>query len=458
MRVIICGGGQVGFSIAAYLSQEDNDITVIDIDEATVSHINNELEANGIAGHASSPDILYNAGANDADMIIAVTHEDEVNMLACQVAHSLFNIPKKIARIRNQTYMEPSWQNLFSRAHLPIDVIISPELEVAKAISQRLSVPGTTDAIPLAKGKVYLVGVICDKDCPVVNTPLRQLGTLFPDLPVEIVCLMRGNQAVIPHGDHQIQIGDEAYFFVGTQHLERAMHIFGHEEKEARHIVIMGGGNIGQSLAHIISDEYSGARLKIIEPDSKKAHDLSIEFEDVIVVQGDGLDREILDEVHISHTEVFIAVTNDDETNILGSLLSKQYGCERALTLINKSNYIPLVQSLGIDTTISPKAITVSSIMHHIRRGRIRGIHTLGDGFAEIIEGQVVEGAEIANKHISEIELPSQVVIGIIVRGDDILLPHEDLVIRPEDHVMVLAAKGQGSKVENLFSVQVELI
>lgn len=458
MRVIICGGGQVGYSIASYLSQEDNDVTVIDIDADTVTNINNELEANGVVGHASNPEILYNAGANDADLVIAVTHEDEVNMVACQVAHSLFNVPKKIARIRNQTYLDPAWSNLFSRSHLPIDVIISPELEVAKAVNQRLTVPGTTDAIPLAGGLLYLVGVMCDEGCPVVNTPLRQLPTLFPDLPVEIVCIQRQNQAIIPDENSQMQIGDEVFFFVDLEHLRRAMSVFGHEESEARRIVIMGGGNIGASLATLVEEKNPGVRLKIIERNHERAKKLSSEYENIVVLEGDGLSRELLEEANISRTETFIAVTNDDEANILGSLLSQQYGCERAITLINKSDYVPLVQNLGIAATVSPKAITVSSIMQHVRRGRIKGIHTLRDGFAEVIEAQVVEGTEMCNKPIEDIKLPPQVVIGAIVRKNKVLLPHEDLVIYKNDRVIILAAQGQGQKVEGLFSVQVELI
>lgn len=458
MRVIICGGGQVGYSIASYLSQEDNDVTVIDIAEDTISRINEELEANGISGHASDPEVLYNAGANDADLLIAVTHQDEVNMVSCQIAHSLFNVPKKIARIRSQSYLQPAWQNLFSRAHLPIDVIISPELEVAKAIMQRLTVPGTTDAIALAEGAVYLIGVVCNQSCPVVYTPLRQLPTLFPELPLGIVCILRQNRAIIPDGDNQMQIGDEVFFFVAAEHLKRAMRVFGHEEIEARRLVVMGGGNIGASFASMIREENPGVRLKIIEKNSQRAKYLSSNFDNFVILEGDGLSRELLEEANISRTEAFIAITNDDEANILGSLLAKQYGCERALTLITKNNYTSLVQNLGIDTTISPKAITVSSIMRHVRRGRIKGIHTLHDGFAEVIEAQVVEGTELANKPVADIKLPPQVVIGTIVRDGKVILPSEDVVIRLNDLVVLLAAKGQGQKVEALFSVHVELV
>lgn len=458
MRIIICGGGQVGYSIASYLSQEDNDVTVIDINPQTVSQVNDELEANGIVGHASDPETLYNAGANEADMIIAVTHQDEVNMVSCQVAHSLFNIPKKIARIRNQTYMEPAWLNLFSRSHLPIDVIISPELEVAKAIAERLEVPGTTEAIPLSDGKLYLIGVMCNADCPVINTPLNHLPSLFPELPIRLVCILRNNRSIIPDGDSQMQEGDEVFFFVPADYVRRTMSIFGHEEIEGRRVIIMGGGNVGQSLAKIINEDYPQTYLKIIETNPERARTLSYDFEKSLVIEGDGLSREILDEAYVSKTETFIAVTNDDEANILGSLLAKQYGCGRAMTLITKNNYVPFTHNLGVDVTISPRAITVSSIMQYIRRGRVKGIHTLRDGFAEIIEAQVVEGTAMSNKTIRDIKLPPQVVIGSVVRGGDVMMPENDIVIRPDDVVVLLSGKGQGKKVEALFTVQVELL
>ena len=233
MRVIVCGAGQVGYSIAAYLCKEDNDVTVIDTNARLMAQINDELDVNGITGHASNPEILNMAGANEADMLIAVTHSDEVNMVACQVGHSLFSVPKKIARIRQQDYLMPAWSNLFSRAHMPIDVIISPEQVIAEDIYERLSVPGTTFVITLAEGKAHMVGVICGEDCPVVNTPIRQLESLFSGLSFKIMGILRNNKPIIPTADEQLFIGDEVYFVADTRHLGRVMSAFGHEEKIA---------------------------------------------------------------------------------------------------------------------------------------------------------------------------------------------------------------------------------
>ncbi len=457
MRVIICGAGQVGYSIAAYLAREENDVTVIDLDASLVAQINDELDVNGMVGHASNPDVLQQAGAADTDLIIAVTHIDEVNMVACQVAHSLFNVPKKIARVRAQAYLEPAWMNLFSRAHMPIDAIISPEIELANAINERLSIPGTTNVFSLAQGQVHLVGVICEDQCPVLNTQIRQLDALFPDLPIEVALILRGNKIMIPDDDEQLQPLDEVYFFTDAEHLERAMAAFGHEEQKARTVCIFGGGNIGLSLAKVLQQEQKRVQIKIIENDAQRAMKLSEELQNVIIIQGDGLQHEILEDANIAQTETLIAVTNDDETNILGSLLAKQYGCERVITLINKPTYRSLVTSLGIDAVVSPRASTVSTIMQHVRRGRIKAVHTLRDGVAEVIEAEVSETSALANVVLGEAELPDDVLIGAIVRRNDFILPHDGCKILPGDHVIVMVKAGQAREVEQLFTVQVDI-
>ncbi len=458
MRVIICGAGQVGYNVAAYLAREDNDVTVIDNNHNVISAINEDLDVNGIVGHASNPDTLFQAGANEADMIIAVTHSDEVNMVACQVAHSLFNVPKKIARVRDQSYLDPAWSNLFSRVHMPIDVIVSPEVEVARAIARRLSVPGTTNVIPMAEGKVHLVGVICNERCPVVNTPLRQLTNLFPDLKVEVIAIMRDSRALIPDSDEQILIGDEVYFCVDTRQLKRSLLAFGHEEQEARRLIIMGGGTIGYNLAGILQKEHRDLRIKVIEKNEDRSIFLSEELENIVVLHGDGLDRDILEEADIGRSETLIAVTNDDETNILGSLLAKQYGCQRVITLINKNVYMPMITHLGIDAIVSPRTITVSTIMQHVRRGRIKGLHNIRDGFAEVIEAEISETSSIVNTPIEELGLPDKVIIGAVVRKDEVIIPRPETVIRTGDRIIVLAAQAQARKVEKLLSVQVDLI
>lgn len=457
MRVIVCGGGEVGYNIASYLSREENDVTVIDNRSSIIDMLNEELDVNAILGHASNPDVLSAAGANDADMILAVTQSDEVNMVACQIGHSLFGIPKKIARIREQAYLDPAWSNLFSRAHMPIDVIISPEVIIAQDIYQRLSVPGTTFVISLANEKVYMIGVICEEDCPVLNTPLGHLQNLFPDLTFDVVAILRNNKPIIPDPTDQLEVGDEAYFVVDARHLSRVMAAFGHVEKKARKILIIGGGSIGLGLGQMLRENNKDLDIKIIEHDENRARFVSENLEGVIVLNGSGLDKDLLDEANIEETETLVAVTNDDETNILGSLLAKQYGCKNVITLVNNSDYTPLVGPLGIDSMVLPRAKIVATIMQYVRRGRIKSLHNLRDGFAEVIEAEISSSSSLSNSTIEELQLPNEVIVGAIIRGEDVLVPKPDTVIKAGDHIIVVASRGQASSVEKMFSVQVDL-
>lgn len=456
MRVIICGLGQVGKSLAEYLSGENNDVTVIDSSSALVAEVQNELDLKAIIGHASDPEILKKAGAGDADLLIAVTDSDEVNMVACQVGHSLFGVPKKIARIRNQCYLDPSWSNLFSRSHMPIDVIVSPEVLVAKEIYQRLSVPGTTTVIKLGEGKAHLIGLVCLEDCPLLNTNLGQLGNLFPDISFRVLSIFRNNRTILPDENDMLQVGDEAYVVLDSRHLRRVMAAFGHLEKEARKIIISGGGNIGLSLVKFLKTHVYGLDIRIIERRAERARYLSEELENVIVLLGDTLDRDILEEASIETSEALVALMNDDESNILGSLLAKQYGCSRVITLVNNNAYYPLVGPLGIDVMVSPKSIIVANIMQHVRRGRIKGLHTLRDGSLEVIEAEISDSSAIANTLVEELELPREIVLGAIIRGDDVILPAPETELRPHDHVIFISTREHASDVEKLFSVQVD--
>ena len=457
MRVIICGAGQVGYNIAAYLAREENDVTVVDNDSALIGRINDDLDVNGIVGHASNPDTLNAAGAKGADMIVAVTQSDEVNMVACQIGHSLFGIPKKIARIREQAYRAPAWSNLFSRAHMPIDVIISPEVIIANDIFQRISVPGTTFVSQMAEGQAHLIGVICEEDCPVIHTPLNQLTNLFPDLSFKVMAILRDNKSIIPDDGDELQIGDEVYFIVDSAHLKRTMAAFGHEEGEARRIVIAGGGNIGYGLAQLLKENERSVQIKIIEQDEGRASFLSEKLDGTVVLNGSSLDKNILAEAAIDSAETFIAVTNDDESNILGSLLAKQYGCDRVITLVNNDVYSSLVGPLGVDAIVSPRSTIVATVMQHVRRGRIRGLHNLRDGFAEIIEAEVGDNSSIVNTPISELNLPHEVLVGAVVHDDELIMPDPNYTIRSGDTVIVLASRAQAQNVEKLFSVQVDL-
>jgi trk system potassium uptake protein TrkA len=456
MKVIVCGAGQVGSSIARHLALEKNDVTVIDLLPDMVRRIGDTMDAKGVVGHASHPDVLEQAGIADADMIVAVTYHDEVNMVACQVAHSLFGVPTKIARVRHQSYLSPLWSNLYARDHLPIDVIISPEIEVARAVTRRLEVPGAFEMIPLADGRVRLLGVRLLENCPIVNTPLRQLTQLFPDLTIAVVGLMRGEQAMVPTADDQMLPGDEVYFVVETGQVSRAMAAFGHEEQEARRLLIFGGGNIGQFLAQELEKKHTWVKAKLIEADEDRAQQAAAALEHTMVIHGDVLDPEILKEANVAATETVVAVTNDDETNILSSLLAKRYGCQRAVTLINKSTYEALVGSLGIDVVVSPRTITVSTILQHIRRGRIHSVHALRDGFGELIEAEAMATSSLVGTPIKDSDLPPRVILGAIVRGNQVIRPHGATVVEAKDRVILFAAAEAIRKVEKLFSVQLE--
>lgn len=458
MKVIICGAGQVGLNIAAYLSAEGNDVTVIDSDPYLIQEINQNLDVRGITGMASHPQVLENAGAKTADMIIAATYSDEVNMVACQVAHSLFNIPKKIARIRSQAYKDPIWSNLFSRHHMPIDLIISPEIEVARAISERLIVPGSFNVVPMEDGKIQIVGVLALENCPIKNTPISHIPSLFSEIHFKILMIIRDNRPFIPNETDQILENDEVYFVAPTIELTRVMAAFGHDEPEARRVVIFGGGNIGLYLASLIEKSHSKIKCKIIEINEARAQYLNEALPNTIILNGDGLDVDILEEAHIDKTEVVVAVTNDDEANILGSMLAKKFGAKRAITLINKTTYSPLFSSLGLDAVVSPRAITVSAILQYVRRGKIRAIRSLREDLAEVIEIEVTEKSMAANMTLGELDWPShQASIGLIIRDGEFLIPDEDDSFKAGDRVVILSMQGCANIIENLFASAVEL-
>jgi len=456
MKVIVCGAGQVGYKIARTLAQEDHDVTVIDQSDALVRRIGETLDVQAMQGFASRPDVLQAAGAADADMLIAVTQTDETNMVACHVAHALFNVPTKIARVREQAYLEPTWSDLFSREHLGIDVIISPEIEVARAIARRLRVPGSTDTIPLAGGKVQAIGVRLREDCPVLHTPLRQLTGIFPDLEVVIVAIIRGGRTIVPTGEDQLKANDEIYFVAAASHVGRAMAAFGHEEKHARRITIAGGGHIGLFFAQLVEREHAAVAAKLIEYDPERAAYVAYRLAKTVVIRGDALDPEILDEANVAATEGFVAVTNNDEANILGSLQAMRLGCPRVITLVNNVNYIALVNSLGIDTVVNPRAITVSTILQHVRRGRIRAVHALREGTGEIIEAELLDTSDLGGVPIRDAPLPEGVIFGAILRGEEVIIPDGDTVMRAKDRVVLFATPDAVREVEKLFVVRLE--
>ncbi|WP_169569149.1 Trk system potassium transporter TrkA [Sneathiella limimaris] len=456
MKVIVCGAGQVGSNIARQLSREGNDITLIDQDPELVRKIGDDLDVRGMVGHASHPDVLEAAGAREADMIIAVTYSDEVNMIACQVAHSLFDVPKKVARIRSQEYLLPMWSDLYSRDHLPIDVVISPEVEVAHAINRRLKVPGAIDMVSFADGKVQVIGVRLDESCPIVNTPLRQLTELFPDLNIVVVGIYRNEKMLVPTSNDQMFPGDEVYFSADIDHVSRAMPLFGHEEQEARSVVIVGGGNIGLHLAQLIEEEMPNITLKLIEQNRERAENIQEHLHKAIVLAGDALDPDLLTEAKVNRAETLVALTNDDEINILSSLLSKSQGCESAITLINNPVFSQLMTNHGIDVVVDPRATTVSEILRHIRRGRIRGLHSFQDGAAEVVEGEALETSKLVGQELRNVRLPKGTIVGAILRDGEVIIPRGSTVIKPNDRVVIFALYNAVRKVEEMFSVSLE--
>lgn len=456
MKVIVCGAGQVGFGIAKQLAAEQNDVTVIDQSPQLVQQISDSLDVRAIVGHGAHPDVLARAGAADADMLIAVTFHDEVNMIACQVGHSVFRVPTKIARIRSQSYLQPGFQDLFSQDNLPIDVIISPELEVSRAVLRRLSLPGASEILNFAEGKVAVVGVTLEEDCPIVNTPLRQLTELFPDLRSRVVGISRGGKLFVPRSDDQMIVDDEVYFAADIRDVRRTLGIFGHEEQEARRIIIVGAGNIGLSVALELERNHPGVRVKVIERQRDRAVYAADHLKRTIVLNGDGLDPELLQEAGIADTEAIVTLTNDDQANILTCVLAKREGVGRTMSLINNHTYTPLMRSLGIDAFMNPRATTVSSVLQHVRRGRIRGLQSVHDGAAEVIEAEALETSTLVGKPLREVNLPDGILVGAIVRSGEVIIPNGATEIVAGDRVVLFARFDQVKKVEQMFRVSLE--
>jgi trk system potassium uptake protein len=456
MKVIVCGAGQVGYNIARYLAGAGNDVTVIDQRQELTQKIGESLDIKAITGFASHPDVLELAGAEDAEMLIAVTMADEVNMVACQVAHSLFNVPTKIARVRHQSYLQRRWCDLFRRENMAIDVIISPEQEVAHAIARRLEVPGATEVTPFAEDRVRLIAARCSADCPVLDTPLRQLTFLFPDLHLTVVGIVRNDHFFVPTGDDHMIEGDEVYSVIETSHVGRSMRVFGHEEKMSERIVIAGGGNIGLFLAQELEAKQPTASVTLVELDPERARYVADKLSRVVVLNGDARDPEIHEEANLRAAEAIVCVTNNDEINLMMALLAEHHRELRTLTLVNNNAYAPLLGSLGIDVVINPRETTVSSILQHVRRGRIRSAHTLKDGEAEVLEAEALETSPLVGKPLRDARLPPGVLVGAIMRDGEFVVPRANTVIRARDLVIVVARAAIVKKVEKLFAVRVD--
>ena len=456
MKVIICGAGQVGWQIARHLSGEKNDVTVVDSNADLVRRATDTLDVQGVAGFASYPDVLERAGARDADMIIAATHSDEVNMVTCQVAHSVFSVPRKIARLRAQSYLDAIYGDLFSTKNLPIDVVISPEREVAEAALQRLAAPAAFDTESFMGGKAQLLGIALDEECPVLNTPLRQLSDLFSTLRAIVVGIRREDRLFAPDPEDQLFAEDQIYVFSHTEDVNRTLEIFGKTNKKQERIVIVGGGNVGLAVAHALETRTDRVRVKIIELDRQCAERAADTLQRTIVLNGDGMDIDILMEANIDRADAVLVVTDDDKTNMLVAVRAKSAGCPMAIALVNDPTLVPLMGPLDIDAYINPRATTVSSILRHVRHGKVRAIYSIGDAEAEVIEAQVLSTSPLAGRPIRDIEFPEGVLVGAVLRGEAVLKPTGSLRITEGDVVALFAMATDVPEVERLLQVSID--
>ncbi|MBX3569273.1 MAG: Trk system potassium transporter TrkA [Rhizobiaceae bacterium] len=456
MRIIICGAGQVGYGIAERLAAEKHDVSIIDTSPDLIQVVRDGLDVRGFVGHGSHPDVLERAGAQQADMIIAVTLYDEVNIVACEVAHALFNVPMRIARIRAQSYLRPHYQDLFSRDHLPIDVIISPELEVGEMVLRRIALPGATEVVRFADKKIAVLGIECLDDCPVINTPLSQLSHLFPDLMSTVVGVSRAGKLFIPRSADQLFAGDLAYVVTTNEQVRRTLALFGHEEPEVARIVIAGGGNIGQYVARTLEQRQGRTKVKIIEASRDRATIVADTLRRTVVLNGSALDQRLLHEADVQDADLMVALTNHDQVNILSSVMAKRLGCKANLALINNPSFLDITKTVGIDATVNPGAVTVSRVLQHVRRGRVRAVHSFHRGTAEAIEAEALETSPLVGHMLRDLDLPDGMRIGAVYRDGAVLRPSGSLRIKAKDRVIIFVLERAVRQVEQMFRVSLE--
>ncbi len=454
MNIIICGAGRVGFTIAKQLTEQNHSITIIDQSSEDIQKINDSLDVKAIVGKATMPSVLEKAHNNETDMIIAVTKNDEINMLICQIAYSLFKIPKKIARIRSQDYLNPKFAKIYNKENLPIDVIISPELEIAKSIQRKLEAPGALDNVPFADNKIRLLEILIDEKCPIVNIQLNELTKKFPKLNANILGVVRNEKFIFLKKNDLMKKDDKAYVIINSSQMKETLSAFGHNEKISNKILIIGGGNIGFNLAKNIEQSFDEARIKIIEKDKSRAEFIANELNNTLVINGDGLDEDILTEVNLEEVETVIALTNDDEDNLMVCVLVEKFSKnKRTMALINKPNYSLLQASLKIDDMIDPRMTTVSSILKHVHKGTIETAYTILNGEYEVIEAEIIETSELINKELKNSNLPDGIRIGAVLRKDEIIIPRLSFVFKKKDIVVFLAKRDQLPVVENIFRI-----
>ena len=454
MNIIICGAGRVGYTIAKLLSEQNHSITIIDQSSDDIQKINDSLDVKSIVGKATYPSILEKANAKEADMIIAVTKNDEINMLICQIAYSVFNISKKIARIRSQNYLDPKFSKIYNKENLPIDVIISPEIEIAKSLLRKLEAPGALDNVTFAQDKIRLLEIFINENCPLIDIALNEITKKFPKLKANILGVIRNEKFIILKKNDIIKKKDKAYVIINSDQMALNLAAFGHDEKVSSKILIIGGGNIGFNLAKNIEESFDSARIKIIEKNKERAEFIANELNNSIIINGDALDEDVLAEANLDEVETVLALTNDDENNLMVSVLVEKFSKDkRTMALINKPNYALLQSSLKIDDLIDPRMNTVSSILKHVHKGTIQTAYTLLNGEYEVIEAEIIESSELINKELKKVDLPDEIRIGAILRNEEVIIPRSNFVFKEDDLVVFLAKRDQISLVESMFRI-----
>lgn len=452
MKIIILGAGQVGGSLAENLSSEKNDITIIDTDTVRLRELQDRIDVKTIYGHGSHPQVLRDAGADDADMLVAVTNSDETNMVACQVAYTLFRTPTKISRIRSSAYLKQT--ELFNADAFPIDVLISPEQVVTNYVQRLLEFPGALQVLDFADNRVQLVAVRAYYGGPLVGQAISALKDHLPNIDTRVAAVFRRNKAIEPTGDTIIEADDEVFFVAAREHIQKVMSELRRAEDSYKRIIIAGGGNIGYRLSKALEKNY---RIKLIEHNAERARFLSENLNRTVVLHGSATDKALLEEENIENTDVFCALTNDDEVNVMASLLAKRHGARKVMTLINKADYVDLVQGGMIDVAISPQQATIGSLLTHVRRGDVVNVHSLRRGAAEAIEA-IAHGdamsSKVVGRRVGDIKLPPGTTIGAIVRGEAVIMGSSDVVVESDDHVILFVMnKRHIADVERLFQV-----
>lgn len=457
MKVIICGAGQVGQTLEHYLAQDGHDVVMVDQDREVLRELETREDVQLICGRASLPEVLKRAGAENADVLIAVTQSDEMNMVICQVAYSLFHVPTKIARIRTQDYLKPEWRGLFSDDNLPVDFAISPETEVAEAIARSIAVPGALETVPLPLGGLIAIGAKCAAQSPMMHVPIKQLNSLFPKLNLSILLILRDGAPFVPTLEDYLLVGDEVYFVVPNAEVDAAVEAFGYMRAAQRGAVLFGGGNVGLDLARVLLPKMPS--IQIVERSEARAEYIAQELPDAHVICGDVLDKNLLRELEFKEGATVAAVTNDNETNILSALLvHREFGRGvRTISLVTNPTYQSLIPTLDIDVAVDPREVTVSSVLRHIRSKHFHFVYALHAGFGELVQAVVQKGCIAAGLPVRELMRPGEVVVAAIVRGDEIITYTAAETIQLNDVIVFFARTQEMRRLARLFALEGEV-